>query len=787
VTDEHNGNSNGNGASNGQAPPRLNLSPDHLATLRLSGLDDTTILAAGVQTVTDANLIKRCLNWDFSAVRLGPCIVFPYRKPDQQKMGFARVRPDKPRVRKGKIFKYESPAGCSPRLYFSPTATPEALADVSIPLCIIEGEKKTLRGAQGGLVAVGVAGVWGWQLAREEDDDGKKMGSRQMLPDFDLIQLRSRVAYLIFDSDVAVNPKAGWGEYHLAALLQGRGADVRIVRLPPGAPDADGKPAKIGLDDYLLTHTADDLRVLMASAKAPEKPEPDTALEADADPHRLARLFVEQCRYDGLLDTVRYWRDEFHRWDGAAYRPLPAKEVKAELTTSVKAEFDRLNIEAQKRRQKAEAEDGTDKSGDGGDGQGKKKKQALEAAERVTTRLIADVTQALAGVCLLPSSVEQPAWLTPSEEWEPAEILPCSNGLLHLRSLIADKDHLIPPTPLFFSRNCLDYDFDFDAPPCTEWLAFLKKLWPDDPQSIDTLQEWFGYTLTPDTSQQKIMTLIGPPRSGKGTVARVHRRVIGEANVCSPTLSGLAGNFGLQPLLGKMLAIISDARLSRRSDLATITERLLSISGEDGQTVDRKHLPSVEGKLSVRFEILSNELPRLTDASGALVSRMIVLRFVRSWLGDEDIHLTARLLKELPAILLWSIEGWRRLRERGRFVQPASGAPLVTDLENLSSPVGAFVRDCCTLPDGKTTFPKDMTIPVRDLFARWKTWCEDKGKKDAGDEPWFGRNLRSVVAHLEVTRPRIEGTDNKGPREYRGIRLKTDDELKTTGDGDIPA
>ena len=54
-----------------------------------------------------------------------------------------------------------------------------------------------------------------------------------------------------------------------------------------------------------------------------------------------------------------------------------------------------------------------------------------------------------------------------------------------------------------------------------------------------------------------------------------------------------------------------------------VVERLLSISGEDAQTVDRKNLSQVTCKLPVRFAILTNELPRLNDASGALVGRIL--------------------------------------------------------------------------------------------------------------------------------------------------------------------
>jgi len=34
------------------------------------------------------------------------------------------------------------------------------------------------------------------------------------------------------------------------------------------------------------------------------------------------------------------------------------------------------------------------------------------------------------------------------------------------------------------------------------------------------LQDWFGYTLSPDTSQQKMLMIVGPTRSGKGTIGR---------------------------------------------------------------------------------------------------------------------------------------------------------------------------------------------------------------------------------------------------------------------------
>ena len=83
--------------------------------------------------------------------------------------------------------------------------------------------------------------------------------------------------------------------------------------------------------------------------------------------------------------------------------------------------------------------------------------------------------------------------------------------------------------------------------------------------------------------------LVGPKRSGKGTIARVLTGLLGMHNTAAPTLAGLTQNFGLQPLIGKPLAIISDARLGTRADNMIAVERLLSISGEDTLTIDRKY------------------------------------------------------------------------------------------------------------------------------------------------------------------------------------------------------
>jgi len=171
--------------------------------------------------------------------------------------------------------------------------------------------------------------------------------------------------------------------------------------------------------------------------------------------------------------------------------------------------------------------------------------------------------------------------------------------------------------------------------------------------------------------------------------------MLGVGSTCNPTLSSLGTSFGLQPLLGTSLAVVSDMRIGR-SDHSVTIERLLSISGEDQLTVDRKYLSPVTVRLGTRLMLISNDLPQLIDSSGAMASRMVIVQMLRSFLGREDRGLSYRLLGELPGILHWAIRVWQSLSLCGQFTEPKSSRELSLQMKDLGSPISQFVRDECS-------------------------------------------------------------------------------------------
>ncbi len=253
-----------------------------------------------------------------------------------------------------------------------------------------------------------------------------------------------------------------------------------------------------------------------------------------------------------------------------------------------------------------------------------------------------------------------PCWLNGSTG--STSYLAVKNGLL--ANLTSDID-LRPHDPNIFGMQAAGYEYEPSAT-CPNWHGFLAQLWPDDAAAIRLLQEWFGYCLLDDTSQQKIFSIVGPPRSGKSTIARVLTELLCRRNVASPSIHDLSKAFGLWGLLDKKLAIIPDAMLPRPCPV--IEEVLKSISGEDAVDVHRKGLPPLSGvRLKTRLMILANERPKFRDPSGALDRRTLELRTHQSFYGNEDTQLTESLYCELSGILNWSIIGLQRLESRGRF------------------------------------------------------------------------------------------------------------------------
>lgn len=443
-----------------------------------------------------------------------------------------------------------------------------------------------------------------------------------------------------------------------------------------------------------------------------------------ANPIEAARSIVKARFTSDGRPTVRFWQGELHMWNGRHYVEIPTADVR-QLLYEV---------------------------------------GAPASMKPIKKRTVDDVRDALCAVANLSHRdvPTAPAWLDGAANLADARaLIPLRNGLLDVGS-----GTLHPHTPSYFSPYSLPFEYVEDAPLPSAWLSFLDSVWPGDEESIEALQEWLGYLLTLDTRQQKGLAVIGPKRSGKGTIGRLLGQLLGELNVVSPTLASLGEPFGLQPIIGKALILMSDARLGKRADTASITENLLRIIGEDSITIARKFQAAYTAKPLARVVIFANEVPAFRDAASALPSRFIILKMDRSFYGAEDHELDRKITAELPGILLWALEGLRRLRNRGRFLQPAAALSAIRMMEDLASPISAFLREVCVVEAGGE-------VPIQKIYTAWRDWCAEHGRDSPGTEQTFGRDIVAAAPGVRVTRKRIEG---QRVRYYSGVRLRSPDD-----------
>ena len=234
---------NGQRADNGWP---INLGAGHREMLMASGINGLQATLRGYETITDP--AKLAALGIAQAARSVPGLLVPYLNKDGAPCAY-QYRPDVPRVDdKGKACKYESPHKQRNRLDIPPGVA-EHLGDPSVELWFTEGAKKADCAVLRGIATVALLGVNSWRYTNPQ-------GGKVALSEFQEIAFNGRKVVIAFDNDMATNKNVNAAAKALSNFLGGKGAEVWYLDLPTGDD-------KVGLDDYLMTHSVEELRQLV--------------------------------------------------------------------------------------------------------------------------------------------------------------------------------------------------------------------------------------------------------------------------------------------------------------------------------------------------------------------------------------------------------------------------------------------------------------------------------------------------------------------------------------------
>lgn len=586
------------------------------------------------------------------------------------------------------------------------------LAPSEDPVIVVEGMSDVAAAMSLGLVAVGrpsnLAGL----------DELAKL-------------VRGRAAIVIGENDRKPDGSTPGETGMIAATQALRKTCTSVAKL---LPPADVKDLRQWITAYKL-----DKQSLLAYAKSNAHTSTEIKVLANDRPLTAARAFLEANYRMAGRYTLRLHAGQWFAFEESCYREVsPTERLRGELYRW----FD-------------------DKFVDKETGQGVSTVPVSPGPQYMNA-----VMDAMSDPC--PVKESAPCWINNATGPDPRELITFTNGILNVTQyLSADDDALLDPTPDYFSLFSLPFAFDPKAE-CPNWLAFLQSSLGDDPDKISLLQEWFGYCMTPDTSLQKLMLFVGPPRAGKSVSTDILKALVGGENSAGPELAQLTKEFGCQGLVGKLIAVINEAVVTKGMDGSAATRRLLSIVGEDAIDINRKNFTYLTGhKLSCRFSLTANEFPELYDHSGALQSRLLVINFKTSFVGREDVGLKERLHEELQGIALWALEGLRRVRSRvenripTKFTIPSSSKIAISEWRQMATPLAAFVEECCEVSP-------DAEVSRTELYDAWQEWSRERGMVRINPGIFKSRLHQTVSTMVTATYEHM----GKVKRVFQGVKLQ---------------
>jgi putative DNA primase/helicase len=296
--------------------------------------------------------------------------------------------------------------------------------------------------------------------------------------------------------------------------------------------------------------------------------------------------------------------------------------------------------------------------------------------------------------------------------------------------------------PEDYQTGALPYNYDPDAEP-TVFLHALRKAIPD---AEEFLQEFAGYSLTPDTHHETAIWFVGPRGSGKSTLIEGLKALLGPR----AGLLGLAeienSSYGLSRIPGKTL-LVSTEQPSSYLKSTHIVDAL--ISGEE-ITVERKYHHPYDYAPIAKIVWAMNDKPRIGNTTSGIFRRVKVVEFPHLPPEERDPDVKEEIKEEGPGLLNWALAGLDRLEERGAFDIPQSVRQATEEFEKSNDIPGQFVEEMCVVEAGAEVFADTF-------YSNYKKWCEDSGYK-----PMSKNRVRDDWKRLGFTSHRSSGGRRKG-------------------------
>jgi len=287
---------------------------------------------------------------------------------------------------------------------------------------------------------------------------------------------------------------------------------------------------------------------------------------------------------------------------------------------------------------------------------------------------------------------------------------------------------------------------------CPKWLKSLDEIFEGDQKKVELLQEYSGLCLTPETKFAKALFMLGEGGNGKSVVLEVLQQLLGRESFSAIPLEKFNCGHYMANIFGKLANISIET--NAKSSVYDATFKAV-VTG-DVITADAKFKPPITFRPYCKLIFALNNMPRVDDKTLAFYRRILILKFNRVFQEKEqNKNLKFELLEELDGIFYWSLQGLKRLRERGHFETTNEMIREIEEYRKENNNVLVFVDEMCRV-GAENTFPKD------ELYCNYAAWCKGHGNSPLSMIR-FGKELKKQFPDLDEERSSLV-------RCWRGIK-----------------
>lgn len=362
----------------------------------------------------------------------------------------------------------------------------------------------------------------------------------------------------------------------------------------------------------------------------------------------------------------------------------------------------------------------------------------------------------------LASSCEDKLRLTA----KPYPVINCDNGELWINDdgSVELKKHN-PHSYLLQVLN-VRYDPKADCPKFDESLQKTFSNFEDRDDIIRHVYEMIGYIIHPDKHPAHWWLLKGPGNDGKSTIMKIVSALLGDA-VLPESIERFGGNdsHATTELVGKLLVYDDDLKKNY-----LLPDGLLKKLSENGElTANPKGFATYRFQKACTVVMCCNGNPRTQDLSNGFRRRAMIIPFRQGFRNDEIVpHLAEKIIAtELPGILNKALEGLKRLRARGEFLQPKSCLEAKNEWLSSANSIHDFMQRYVV----DTGNPEDK-LTLTELYDSYTAYALSQNIKNVYTKQTFRQNFEDLGAI------RVQAGKSHRAISYVGYKLLATDDFE---------